>query len=253
MAQPSRYSAERAERLLHELRRGRALRAVCRDAGMPSARTVHKWVNDDCEGFAAAYRQARQAGAAALGRGPAYDATLAARILRELSTGRTLVDVCRDAGMPSYGTVRDWVTDDRHGFAAPYRAALRAGGARWARPVRYDADLAEFIADQLGQGRPLEHICAEPGMPTAATVRSWVTQDRDGFAARYDTMRRHGCYVLADEMLTIADSQSDFWIALPTADGDVEFVLDPHRIRRLRLRLEARNWLLSHLAPRLFG
>jgi terminase small subunit-like protein len=47
MAFPARYTAEIAQRILAELRRGRALRDVCGDAGMPSARTVHKWVNDD--------------------------------------------------------------------------------------------------------------------------------------------------------------------------------------------------------------
>lgn len=74
---------------------------------------------------------------------PAYSAETAERILEQLRRGRTLIDVCRDHGIPSYGTVRDWVTKERHGFAALYREALRAVGARWARPTRY----AEVIAD----------------------------------------------------------------------------------------------------------
>jgi terminase small subunit-like protein len=174
---PSRYTAELAERVLHQLRAGRPLRLLCGDAGMPSARTVQGWVNDDRHGFAAAYLRARETG---LGHPPGYSAETADRILEELRRGRTLIDVCRDHGMPLCATVRDWVRHDRHGFAAPYRAALRAGGARWARPTRYAEVIADCILDGLGEGRTLEAICADPDMPTAAAVRRWVTEDRDG-------------------------------------------------------------------------
>jgi hypothetical protein len=134
MARPQRDTAELAERVLHRLRAGRSLRLLCSDAGMPSARTVQGWVSDDHQGFAAAYRGAREAG---LGHAPGYSAETAERILTELRRGRTLIDVCRDDGMPLYVTVRDWVRHDRHGFAAPYRARvidrehLRRARLRW--------------------------------------------------------------------------------------------------------------------------
>ncbi|MDB5515930.1 MAG: hypothetical protein JWQ17_2688, partial [Tardiphaga sp.] len=124
MPRPPRYTAELAERVLDRLRAGHALRLLCNEPGMPSARTVQGWVNDDHHGFAAAYRQAREAGDAMVGRAPGYSVETAERILAELRRGRSLIDVCRDEGMPSYGTVRDWVTNERHGFAAPYLAAL---------------------------------------------------------------------------------------------------------------------------------
>jgi transposase-like protein len=53
------YTAEIAQRILRELTRGRSLRAVCRDQGMPPHSTVRQWVSDDREGFATRYRQAR--------------------------------------------------------------------------------------------------------------------------------------------------------------------------------------------------
>lgn len=246
MARPSRYSAAIAERILAELRRGRALREVCGDAGMPSPRTVHQWVNDDQEGFAANYRQARETGRAELGRAPACTPLNAERILRELSTGRTLVDVCRDDGMPAYATVRDWVRDDRHGFAARYREAIKAGGARWARPTRYAADIAEDVLDGLCDGRTLEAVCGDPGMPTPAAVRRWVEQDRDGFAERYRRSRWFGCAMLCDQIISIADARDD-WIHRRRPDGVTELILDPDRIRRRRLQVDARYQRLSRL------
>lgn len=54
MPRPPRYTAELAERVLHQLRAGRSLRQMCNEPGMPSARTVQGWVNGDLHGFAAA-------------------------------------------------------------------------------------------------------------------------------------------------------------------------------------------------------
>jgi hypothetical protein len=250
MARPQRYSAELAERVLHQMRAGRPLRLLCGDAGMPSARTVQGWVNDDHHGFAAAYRGAREAG---LGRAPGYSAETAERILAELRGGRTLIDVCRDHGMPLYATVRDWVRHDRHGFAAPYRAALRAGGTRWARPTRYTSDIADCILHGLGEGRTLESVCADPGMPTAAAVRLWVMQDRDGFAARYWTMREAGCDRLGDQLIDSADDRSGIWMERIRKDGTTEWVLDRAYVRRARLRCDVLRWLLSRRLRDTYG
>jgi hypothetical protein len=250
MARPQRYTAELAERVLHQLRAGRPLRLLCGDAGMPSARTVHAWINDGRHGFAAAYRRARETG---LGHPPGYSAETADRILNELRRGRTLIDVCRDDGMPLYATVRDWVRRDRHGFAVPYRKALRAGGARWARPTRYARGIADCILHGLGEGRTLEAICADAGMPTAAAVRLWVTEDRDGFAARYWTMREAGCDMLADQLIDSADDRSGIWMARARKDGTTEWVVDREHLRRARLRCDVFRWLLSRRLRDTYG
>jgi transposase-like protein len=57
---PTLYTEEDAERILAELARGRALRAVCRDHGMPPYSAVRQWIADDRDGFAARYRQAQR-------------------------------------------------------------------------------------------------------------------------------------------------------------------------------------------------
>jgi hypothetical protein len=83
------YTDAIAERLLCELRRGRALRDVCEDDGMPAVRTIARWVENDREGFAVRYLAARAAGHALMARFMLYTPVIADLILDELCSGRT--------------------------------------------------------------------------------------------------------------------------------------------------------------------
>jgi hypothetical protein len=123
------------------------------------------------------------------GRRPVHTPELAQHVLDQLSFGRSLRAVCRDDGMPSLNTVLKWVRDDREGFAARYRQALRIGNAPRGRPSLYTDEIADRILVELLDGRRLCEICADPGMPSAAAVKLWVMEDRNGFAARYRRIR----------------------------------------------------------------
>jgi transposase-like protein len=191
-ASPTLYTAELAERILHEVEGGRSLHDVCRDHGVPAYSTVRGWVVRDHEGFAARYIGAREIGHPRRGRAPLYTAEIAERVLRELADGRTLDDVCRDHGMPSYTTVRGWVIGDREGFAARYIGAREIGRPRCGRAPRYTAELAERILQALADGRTLRNVCLDDGMPAASTVQLWVSDDLEGFAARYRRAREAG-------------------------------------------------------------
>jgi hypothetical protein len=122
------YEAATAERILDQLSRGRVLRAICGDPGMPSLPTVWQWKRDDREGFAARFRRACRTGGTMNGLS-VYTAELAEKILDGLMDGRTLADICREPGMPGSSTVRDWAETDRDGFAARYATARRVGYA----------------------------------------------------------------------------------------------------------------------------
>ena len=62
MARPDPYTPELAATILARLAKGESLRAICRDADMPSRPTVHKWIIEDTDGFATQYTRARDAG-----------------------------------------------------------------------------------------------------------------------------------------------------------------------------------------------
>lgn len=62
-----------------------------------------------------------------MGRLSTFTAEMAARILQLLAEGQTLREVCRPDDMPSESVVRNWVLDDREGFAAQYSRARAVG------------------------------------------------------------------------------------------------------------------------------
>lgn len=247
----SLYTADIADHILRELRAGRSLHDICGEDGMPHHDTITKWVRQDREGFAARYRQAREIGHGSPGY-VGYTAETADRLLGALMSGRTLVDVCGDTGMPDHTTVNSWVATDREGFAARYRAARDIGALRKAA-VRYTPEIADRILEELMSGRPLSDVCSDPDMPTVSAVQYWINDDREGFAARYRQAREIGWHTIGDQILQIVDDRRNDWIARRRDDGTTDLILDPERVNRARLRFKARRWLLSRMLPRTFG
>jgi hypothetical protein len=121
-----RYSREIADQVTDGLTSGRHLAQVCKDAGLPSAATISRWVAEDRDGFAGRYRLARQIGHGRTGQIP-YTEEIEELILGELMSGRTLTDICRDPEMPHVRSVQNWLAKDRDGFAARCRRAREIG------------------------------------------------------------------------------------------------------------------------------
>jgi hypothetical protein len=249
---PPIYTAELAERILDEVHTGRTLKDVCRDDAMPAECTVRKWVQDDLHGFAALYRRARQAGRAIMPGQLRYTPEIAEQVTDALASGRTLAEVCKDPGMPGTSTIARWVAEDRDGFAGRYRLARQIGHGRTGQ-IPWTQELEDLILAELMRGRTLTDICRDPDMPNIQSVHNWRTQDRGGFAARYKQAREIGCETIADEMMDIADDRSQDWIVRTHKDGTTDAILDPERIGRARMRLDARRWRLSKMLPRSYG
>jgi hypothetical protein len=57
---PPSYNESVAADILDKLAEGQTLRAICREPGMPSPRTVKRWVFDDIHGFADRFERARE-------------------------------------------------------------------------------------------------------------------------------------------------------------------------------------------------
>jgi len=184
------------------------------------------------------------------GRPSLYTPAIAERILAELSDGRPLERVCRDPGMPSSTTVRQWVVENRDGFAARYARFKQSGRAGTGRPTTYTAEIAERILFELTEGRTLADVCRDPGMPAEGTVWQWKHQDREGFAARYRFARELGYDTLMDEFVEIMDDARRDWIVRHRFDGTTFTVPNPDNIRRARLRIAARRWRMSKTLPR---
>jgi hypothetical protein len=97
------YSPELAEKICAALADGRRLASICAEAGMPSTRTVFRWLATHPD-FLARYEQVRE------GRvGMPYSRPVAQAICDELAEGRSLLSICSDEGMPGRTTVYDWL------------------------------------------------------------------------------------------------------------------------------------------------
>lgn len=117
----------------------------------------------------------------------------------------------------------------------------------------YTQEVADAICDRLADGESLNFICKTEGFPPESTVRGWVVDNREGFAAKYTRSRDIGLDVIAEEVLAIADDSSNDRTIRRDEKGKEYEVVDHDHINRSRLRFDARRWYLSKLAPKRYG
>lgn len=98
------------------------------------------------------------------------------------------------------------------------------------RPTRFSQPLADAICEKLAEGASLRSICEAEGYPAESTVRLWVVDDREGFAAQYARSRDIGLDCRADAAVDAAKRAKDAGLG--------------------RLAFDADRWYLSQLAPK---
>lgn len=116
-----------------------------------------------------------------------------------------------------------------------------AGG----RPSEFRQETADYICEQLIEGRSLRSICCEDGMPRAPTVCRWLAAN-EAFRKQYTHARELQADALFDEILDIADDgANDYMGEDEKYNGDA--------VQRSRLRVDARKWMAGKLAPKRYG
>ncbi|MCX2589848.1 DNA packaging protein [Proteus penneri] len=120
--------------------------------------------------------------------------------------------------------------------------------AKMGRPTDYMPEVAEDICNLLMLGESLRSICKRPGMPAIRTVMYWL-QRNDDFMQQYARAREIQAELLAEEIIEIADDSSGDVIV----DDDGKEQTNHERVARSRLRVDARKWYASKLAPKRYG
>lgn len=120
------------------------------------------------------------------------------------------------------------------------------------RPSAYSPDIAAQICDLLAGGLSLREICRRDDMPAQSTVYLWVSNDTGGFSERYTRAREAQAHFLADEILEIADDGSNDWTERQQGEDTIT-VVDHEHIQRSKVRIDARKWLMSKMAPKRYG
>jgi hypothetical protein len=117
------------------------------------------------------------------------------------------------------------------------------------RRHEYSPEIADLICDRIAEGASLRQICQDANMPARSTIFVWL-EEHEGFARSYTLARQIQIEDLMDEILEIADDSSNDWIDREGPDGKRYRVVNPDSIRRSKLRIGARKWLISKLMPK---
>jgi transposase-like protein len=99
--------------------------------------------------------------------------------------------------------------------------------------TRYTPEFAEEVCQRMAEGASLREVCRENGVPESS-VRQWVRDDRDGFAARYQAARTLQVESWSDQIIEIGNRED----------------LDP---QDKRVRCDNLKWLTSKLLPKRYG
>lgn len=121
-----------------------------------------------------------------------------------------------------------------------------AGG----RPSDFTQEIADEICERLSRGESLRAITGadrDDFMPGQTTVYRWLDENEE-FRKQYARARELQADHYAEEIVDIADGRDDW---KPTADEAAQAIVrDPQRDR---LRIDARKWVASKLAPKKYG
>jgi transposase-like protein len=116
------------------------------------------------------------------------------------------------------------------------------------RPTLYTEALADEICERISSGQALSKICPQIGIHIT-TVWDWLNKYPE-FATKYTRAREAQADVLADEIIAIADDPATEEVQ----DGDgTRTAISSSAVQRNRLRVDARKWYASKVAPKKYG
>lgn len=123
------------------------------------------------------------------------------------------------------------------------------------RPEIFNRELADEVLMRLANGESARSICRDARMPCRTTLARWCIVHED-FAGQYARARDQGLDVMAEDIIDISDNTE---LGETQTEKLNKFGLPFTEVKRgdmtehRRLRVEARKWYLSKLAPKRYG
>lgn len=159
-------------------------------------------------------------------------------------------------GDAAHGGAKSFKTLPRTtGFRSPEGTIVRPpahGGVK----STYTDSIARKVCAGIAEGKSLKKVCADPRMPSFATVKGWLIKPRfEVFREMYYHSRRVAAELLMDEVIEIADQETaEDWIETFDKNGKPNGWKPNHEaIQRSRLKIDTRKWLAAKLIPRIYG
>lgn len=120
------------------------------------------------------------------------------------------------------------------------------------RPSSFTQEIADLICERIAGGESLLRICQADDMPSQSMVYRWLRGNAD-FREKYAHAREDQAEFYLDQIMDIADDSSRDTAYQTGPDGDVTEVANNEWIQRSKLRVDARKWAMSKLAPKKYG
>lgn len=124
-----------------------------------------------------------------------------------------------------------------------------------ARPSSFTQEQADEICRRLAEGESLRKICADESMPQKRTVLGWL-DEREDFRTQYARARAEQADHFAEEIVEIADEDPVSVFDTEKGEGGQEVEVqrvDSAAVAHQRLRIDARKWFASKVAPKKYG
>lgn len=122
------------------------------------------------------------------------------------------------------------------------------------RPSTFDQKIFDEICERVATGQSLRAVCrSAEKFPAESVVRGWVLKDEPaGINAQYAQAKDSQMEAWADEITEIADDGTNDWMTIKRGGEEVE-VENKEVVNRSRLRVDARKWLMSKIAPKKYA
>lgn len=121
------------------------------------------------------------------------------------------------------------------------------------RPSEFTQDKADAICLRLAEGESLRAICASDDMPSMSSVMRWLgSTEREEFREQYARAREEQADFYAAQIIEIADT-TEIGETIKTKEDGSQEVQTGDMIQHRRLKVDARKWYASKLAPKKYG
>jgi F420-dependent methylenetetrahydromethanopterin dehydrogenase len=137
------------------------------------------------------------------------------------------------------------------------KKATQPGETETERQERYVYQLCQATMEtDKGIKRLCDTFRAEDkDFPAARTIRTWIAESEE-FSAQYARAKDLQADFLAEQIIEISDDDSEDELFVGGDDetgAGAKRVANNEFIQRSRLRVEARKWVASKLAPKKYG
>ncbi|MBP9737632.1 MAG: hypothetical protein KBD82_18550 [Rhodoferax sp.] len=115
-------------------------------------------------------------------------------------------------------------------------------------PTKYTEELADEICSRIGKGKSLVTVVSELHIDQSV-VYDWLRR-HPKFAENYTRAREIQADFLAEEIIAISEEKQ---VEVKHQGEDIKLDLSATIVQHNRLRVDARKWYASKLAPKKYG